>query len=233
MNHVLIVDDLEDARELLTELVNAGFPQAVVTVADSVAAARTAIAGRRFDLALVDLSLGDGFGTEVIALLRQRQGLKHGWCGVHGVGLAEQGGVAACCLGGVAQVFVRLCGRPEPTQSTMPFNVRRIGQIQNRRGLRQAQTPQTKFRRRRFEKRQALFTTRLPIGCSRVLVHARGGAAQGLHLGDHARASRLDGRHRAPQAHKQQVLRGCGGGVVHPSTGVQRQGLPAPAVQQF
>ena len=73
MNHVLIVDDLEDARELLTELVNAGFPQAVVTVADSVAAARTAIAGRRFDLALVDLSLGDGLGTEVIALLRQRQ----------------------------------------------------------------------------------------------------------------------------------------------------------------
>ncbi len=73
MNHVLIVDDLEDARELLNELVNAGFPQAVVTIADSVAAARTAIAGRRFDLALVDLSLGDGFGTEVIALLRQRQ----------------------------------------------------------------------------------------------------------------------------------------------------------------
>ena len=30
-----------------------------------------------------------------------------------------------------------------------------------------------------------------------------------------------------------QVLRGCGGGVVHPGTGVQRQGLPAPAVQQF
>lgn len=73
MNHVLIVDDLEDARELLTELVNTGFPTAKVTTADSVAGAHAAIIGRRFDLALVDLSLGDGIGTEVIALLRQRQ----------------------------------------------------------------------------------------------------------------------------------------------------------------
>jgi DNA-binding NarL/FixJ family response regulator len=73
MNHVLIVDDLKDARELLTELVLAGFPQATVTTADSVLAAQSTISAQRFDLALVDLSLGDGMGTEVIALLRQRQ----------------------------------------------------------------------------------------------------------------------------------------------------------------
>lgn len=73
MNHVLIVDDLEDARELLTELVRQGFPTARVTTADSVASAHAAVIGRRFDLALVDLSLGDGIGTEVIALLHRRQ----------------------------------------------------------------------------------------------------------------------------------------------------------------
>ena len=73
MKRVLIVDDLADARELLSELVLASFPTAEVTTADSVAGAQAAVSGRHFDLALVDLSLGDGIGTEVIALLRQRQ----------------------------------------------------------------------------------------------------------------------------------------------------------------
>lgn len=73
MNRVLIVDDLQDARELLTELVTAGFPQARIITADSVAAAQAAITTQGFDLALVDLSLADGFGTEVIALLHEQQ----------------------------------------------------------------------------------------------------------------------------------------------------------------
>jgi DNA-binding NarL/FixJ family response regulator len=72
---VLIVDDLSDALDLLEQAVREAFPGQVldVTRADSVAAARDRIACQLFDLALVDLHLCDGHGTEVIGELTRLQ----------------------------------------------------------------------------------------------------------------------------------------------------------------
>lgn len=73
MNAVLLVDDLSAALGLLEAAVCAAFPQATRTCARSVAEAiRIADAGA-FDLALVDLSLPDGNGEQVIAHLARRQ----------------------------------------------------------------------------------------------------------------------------------------------------------------
>ena len=92
---VLIVDDLIDALDMLEQAVRDAFgggeddcrlpdeegggahaggdaPIDIVR-ADGVATARLQIAQRPFNLALVDLHLGDGHGHEVIAELAQRQ----------------------------------------------------------------------------------------------------------------------------------------------------------------
>lgn len=72
MTPILIVDDLRDARELLGELALAAFPAAALLCADSVAAVRRMLGDAAPALALVDLSLGDGSGLEVIQHLRQQ-----------------------------------------------------------------------------------------------------------------------------------------------------------------
>ena len=73
MNAVLLVDDLPAALGLLEAAVCAAFPQATRTCARSAAEAiRIADAGA-FDLALVDLSLPDGRGEQVIAHLARCQ----------------------------------------------------------------------------------------------------------------------------------------------------------------
>lgn len=73
MHRVLIVDDLADAQLLLGALAREGFPGCSVHYADSVADARVDIDAQSFDLALVDLSLGDGSGTTVIHHLKTAQ----------------------------------------------------------------------------------------------------------------------------------------------------------------
>lgn len=73
MNHILIVDDLPDARHLLQDAVRTAFPKASHQLADSVRAGLQAIETTQFDLALVDLMLGDGHGSELIAQLSIRQ----------------------------------------------------------------------------------------------------------------------------------------------------------------
>lgn len=92
---VLIVDDLSEALDMLEQAVRQAFGGSTVerprsdadghraragagrpidiVRADSVAAARLRIAQQPFDLALVDLHLGDGHGNEVIAELVQSQ----------------------------------------------------------------------------------------------------------------------------------------------------------------
>lgn len=77
MKHVLLVDDLADALDIVQEAVQTAFAGARCVRARSV---REALAltdapsqDQTFDLALVDLSLGDGHGHEVIARLAQRQ----------------------------------------------------------------------------------------------------------------------------------------------------------------
>lgn len=73
MNRILIVDDLPEARAMLDEVARSAFPNAQRHLAGSVAEARELVGAAAFDLALVDLGLGDGYGTEVIALLTATQ----------------------------------------------------------------------------------------------------------------------------------------------------------------
>lgn len=78
MKHILLVDDLADALAMLQSAVAAAFGPLPCVLARSVGDALAVLdkadqGGMAFDLALVDLSLGDGSGLEVIAQLAQRQ----------------------------------------------------------------------------------------------------------------------------------------------------------------
>jgi DNA-binding response OmpR family regulator len=68
---VLLVDDNESVRMTFAAILDdAGH---AVTEADSVAAARTCLASGIFELALLDIHLGDGLGTALIPELRGAQ----------------------------------------------------------------------------------------------------------------------------------------------------------------
>ena len=78
MKQILLVDDLADALDLLQDAVLVAFGPVPCTFARSVRQALAVLEkadrdGLRFDLALVDLALGDGSGLQVIAQLAQRQ----------------------------------------------------------------------------------------------------------------------------------------------------------------
>lgn len=78
MKQILLVDDLADALVMLQSAVLAAFGPVPCTLARSVRQALAVLdsadnEGVCFDLALVDLALGDGSGLEVIAQLVQRQ----------------------------------------------------------------------------------------------------------------------------------------------------------------
>ena len=74
MNHILVVDDLSDALAMLQDAIGAAFGPVPCTLARSVREALGVIdSGTPFDLALVDLALGDGSGLALIERLAQRQ----------------------------------------------------------------------------------------------------------------------------------------------------------------
>ena len=73
MQHALIVEDLPQIREWLAQVAVAAFPQVQVSTAARVDEALATIAGRTFDLALVDLGLPDGSGIDVVGALRHHQ----------------------------------------------------------------------------------------------------------------------------------------------------------------
>lgn len=73
MQWVLVVDDLPEALAMLQEAVIQAFPAARQVAARSLREAREAIGHQAFDLALIDLGLGDGQGQELISLLAQTQ----------------------------------------------------------------------------------------------------------------------------------------------------------------
>lgn len=74
MNHILLVDDLADALAMLQDAISAAFGSVHCTLARSLREALSVIdSGVPFDLALVDLALGDGSGLELIERLAQIQ----------------------------------------------------------------------------------------------------------------------------------------------------------------
>lgn len=73
MNDILLVDDLPDALAMVQEAVLEAFSQARCVPAHGVREAQALVAARRFDLALVDLTLGDGSGIAVIDALARSQ----------------------------------------------------------------------------------------------------------------------------------------------------------------
>ena len=73
MNRALLVDDLPEALAMIEGAVHAAFPEAVCQQATGVREALEAIGRARFDLALVDLTMADGSGIEVITALALQQ----------------------------------------------------------------------------------------------------------------------------------------------------------------
>ncbi|MBP9713469.1 MAG: response regulator transcription factor [Sterolibacterium sp.] len=73
MKSALILDDVPAARDLLGEVASHVFPEIRLEKAASLAAAHLLLAqpGSFYDLALIDLALPDGHGTELIAALAQ------------------------------------------------------------------------------------------------------------------------------------------------------------------
>lgn len=77
ITRVLLVDDLVHCRAWMQKALANAFPDAQVVEASSLAAGIVALgdavsANLPFQLALIDLDLGDGSGLELIRLLRQR-----------------------------------------------------------------------------------------------------------------------------------------------------------------
>ena len=65
--HVLVVDDEADLRELL--VITLGRMKLKATAAESLGAAKAALADSRFDLCLTDMNLGDGTGLELLQFI--------------------------------------------------------------------------------------------------------------------------------------------------------------------
>lgn len=69
MKYALILEDMPESQDMLRELAQAAFPGVVVHCAAYVADALELLKRYKFDLALIDLALPDGCGTEVVQAL--------------------------------------------------------------------------------------------------------------------------------------------------------------------
>lgn len=72
--HVLIVEDQPEGQRYLAEVVRLAYPHATIEKASSLSEALP-LANRDYDLALVDLRLGDGLGIDWVARYRTRRPL--------------------------------------------------------------------------------------------------------------------------------------------------------------
>lgn len=70
MQNILIVEDLTEVTQWMSQIIGSVFPEATFTSAQSISAAKQQIANQCFDLALLDLGLPDGCGSDLIGLLK-------------------------------------------------------------------------------------------------------------------------------------------------------------------
>lgn len=73
MKNILLLEDLHEIRAWLRSLVLQVFPDAQITECSRVHDALAHVAAMKFELALIDLGLPDGSGTDVVAALRDAQ----------------------------------------------------------------------------------------------------------------------------------------------------------------
>jgi len=71
MKQVLIVEDVAETRNWLSNVAIAAFPECITTMADSLRAGRAAVDRHVFDMALIDLKLPDGNGLDLLSHIRQ------------------------------------------------------------------------------------------------------------------------------------------------------------------
>jgi DNA-binding NarL/FixJ family response regulator len=72
MKQALILEDMPESQEMLLEVAQLAFPGIHVHCVADVAAAMRLIGQFQFDLALIDLALPDGDGTEVVQAMSSR-----------------------------------------------------------------------------------------------------------------------------------------------------------------
>lgn len=73
VHRILLLEDLPEIRAWMKALVAQVYPDAVISEAARVHDARMLIGTHRFELALIDLGLPDGSGTDVVGVLRDVQ----------------------------------------------------------------------------------------------------------------------------------------------------------------
>ncbi len=66
MQYALILEDHNDTRQWLTQLVQQAFDGITVSAVPTLAAARQALQQQRFNLAIIDINLPDGSGIELV-----------------------------------------------------------------------------------------------------------------------------------------------------------------------
>ena len=73
MQHILIVEDIEDTRQWLEQIARTAFSDCTLCSVSQVRSALAQIASQHFDIALVDLGLPDGSGLDVLHQLKKNQ----------------------------------------------------------------------------------------------------------------------------------------------------------------
>ncbi len=117
MKRILIVEDIAETRRWLGEIAQAAFPDARVTEADTLRAAR-ALLDRPHDLALIDLGLPDGSGLDFLRDLRR--GPEPTICVVTTV-MGDDASVVAALSAGADGYLLK--------ENAAPVLIRQLGQI--------------------------------------------------------------------------------------------------------
>ena len=66
MKTALLIEDHIESQQWMEEVLRTAFPLVVIDLADSIAGARSLLESRQYSIALVDINLPDGIGTDLV-----------------------------------------------------------------------------------------------------------------------------------------------------------------------